>query len=70
MKEKLRRLLEKVPGSYDDFVLYPIAALQDNEEAMRTLIEYLEEHPNTRADKIIPITYYLSDKESEPPEED
>lgn len=70
MKEKLRRLLEKVPGSYEDFVLYSIVALQDNEEAMRTLIEYLEKHPKERTDEIIPITYYLSDKESEPPEED
>lgn len=70
MKEKLRRLLEKVPGSYEDFVLGSIADVDDNEEAMRTLIEYLEEHPKARTDEIIPITYYLSDKESEPPEED
>lgn len=65
MSEKLRKLLQTIPGFYYDFELGVMVLLKGNEPAMAELIQYIEETPDAGTGDIIEYAYDLSDYSKE-----
>ena len=51
--DKLREALEKVPGSYDDFVEFIIEKVDDNEEASEKVIDFINENSEARTSQVL-----------------
>ncbi|MBO5623402.1 MAG: hypothetical protein J5959_17435 [Butyrivibrio sp.] len=51
--DKLREALEKVPGSYDDFVDFIIEKVDDNEEASEKVIDFINENSEARTSQVL-----------------
>ena len=63
MEEKLRETLKKVPRYYEDFETAVVLLLDDNEEAMRELIAFIDSTPEAQVDDVLDVAEELSDLE-------
>ncbi len=65
MEEKLRETLKKVPRYYEDFESAVVLLLEDNEEAMKKLIAFIDSTPEARVDDVLDVAEELSDIEED-----
>lgn len=63
MEEQLREALKKVSRYYEDFETAVVLLLEDNEEAMRELIAFIDSSPEARVDDVLDMAEELSDLE-------
>lgn len=53
MDEQVRKALEAVSDSYDDFVNCYVKDLRGDEDKQKMLLEYLKENPSAQTDDVI-----------------
>ncbi len=51
--DELKKLLESVPDSYDDFVGGMLVYLKDDEENRNKVVEYIKNNPEKKTDDIL-----------------
>ena len=53
MDEQVKKALQNVPDSYDDFVNFYFKNLRGNEEKQKKLLDYLKNNPDAQTDDVM-----------------
>lgn len=65
MEQNLRKLLKCTPDYYEDFETGVVSLVKNNGEAIGTLLNYLNKHPNANTSEILAYAWDIGDQSSD-----